>query len=491
MLGSKAVRLTYIRARAMSSAPSKSGTPPHHTTALPPAWAEAGSRWSSPHGLPAGGAQASPAHHVGDGTFRNPWPSYTDYGPYDFLTKALPELRRVDTYALPLRPLPMAELANPTERLQSLWIGHATFFVQIDGFNVLTDPVFSRRASPSQLAGPARYTPPAATVEELPRVDVVLISHNHYDHVDAGSISRLLRKEADDMAAAARDGVAYSGTTWICPLNVGPLLVSLGVRRERLVELDWWDSASIGRGVSGAPHIVNVMRKHSASATLRGFEPVTSGVERPSIASAAPLVVTATPAQHQSARTMFDRNRTLWCGYALEGNAHLEGGRVAAYFSGDTGLRSVPRGSLPFDAAELSVPVCPAFADIGAALGPFDLAMLPIGAYSPRWFMSSFHASPEDAVRIHTDVRAVRSIGMHWGAFPLTDEPIEEPPERLREAVRRAGLAADAFVAVWPGSLVRAKAGPLDTEGGSAVIAGPIDPAAAAPLKRRSGFLPW
>jgi L-ascorbate metabolism protein UlaG (beta-lactamase superfamily) len=169
------------------------------------------------------------------------------------------------------------------------------------------------------------------------------------------------------------------------------------------------------------------------------------------------------PAQHQSARTAFDRNKTLWGGYVYEAFSS-DGSRLSSYFSGDTGYRSVPPGALLGSEEEARAPRCPAFKEIGDRFGPFTLSLLPIGAYSPRFFMSSFHASPEDSVEMHLDTRSARSIGMHWAAFPLTDEPIEEPWRRLRQALKARRLSQDEFVAVWPGAIVLGKEGVVTPE---------------------------
>jgi N-acyl-phosphatidylethanolamine-hydrolysing phospholipase D len=382
----------------------------------------------------------------------------------------LPEWKRTRTYALPLVAPNWAAVAAPAEALQTLWLGHVTFLVQANGWNVLTDPVFSKYASPMQFMGPARFTPPAAGVGDLPPVHAILISHNHYDHLDSGSVRALVAKEKEWLAAAsgAAGGSSgsggrswqhapYSGTTWFCPLKVKPLLLSLGVPPASVVEMDWWDRHTMVQG--GAPG----QAAGAAAGTAAG-----------------PTIV-AVPAQHQSARTPWDRNKSLWCGYAVVAPPHALAGRAGAavggaggaassgaaqassvtgevrwYFSGDTGYRSLPEGAVEGSEAEAAAPVCPAFADVGARLGPFDLSLLPIGAYSPRWFMSAFHASPEDAVDMHVDLRSRRSVGMHWGTFPLTDEPIEEPPARLAAAVAKKGLAPDAFVAVQHGQLIGA-----------------------------------
>lgn len=422
------------RARLHSSSHTPAGTGPQPGNRM---MAASG---AAPHAAASASHNATPSprpsHHAEDGTFRNPWPSYTEYGPWDFLTKALPELKRSKVYALPTSPVDAAAIATPACPLQTTWIGHATFLLQARGYNLLTDPVFSQRCSPVQFAGPARYTPPACTVPQLPPIHTVLISHNHYDHVDGGSIAALVEKEKRDIAAAAgttRSGTSrpYTGTTYICPLRVAPLLRYFGVPAARIVELDWWQSYSEGAGVArldegSSPHWTgDVPRVH------------------------------AVPAQHQSARTAWDRNTTLWCGYVVTAPcAAASDTPLHAYFSGDTGYRSVPRGVLPLSAEEAAVPRCPAFASVGAMYGRIHLAMLPLGAYSPRWFMSSFHASPEDAVDMHTDVRASMSVGMHWGTFPLTDEDIEEPPIRLATALEARGVDASQFLAVRPGATV-------------------------------------
>ena len=477
-----------LTAAASSSSSSSATTPAavHHKKFTP--WAEAGAvavhraPWTAPVSV---AAEGRPPHHAADGTFRNPWTSYIDYGPRDFFFKALPELRRVDTYALPTVTPSWAEIAAPAEALQATWLGHAGVLVQAHGFNILTDPVFSARASLSQWVGPKRFTPPPCELGELPPVHVVLLSHNHYDHIDEGTVKGLLRAEAAALARPAPTTAAapspyaarpYLGTLWVVPLRVGALLESLGVRRENIQELDWWDSFSPGVSPAGllpAAASGTLARKEWVSAPAPPAAAAAAAAAAPASASSggAHLTIVAVPAQHQSARTLWDRNRSLWAGYVVlaagehggattpSAPAPSPSSEVRFYFSGDTGYRSVPKG-----ASEEACPVCPVFAEIGAALGPFDLSFLPIGAYSPRAFMSSFHASPEDSVGMHVDVKSHRSVGMHWAAFPLTDEPVEEPPVRLRAAAAARGLRSDEFIAVWPGALIRAGAGVLNPE---------------------------
>lgn len=254
------------------------------------------------------------------------------------------------------------------------WIGHSTLLLQIAGTNILTDPHFTERASPFATLGPRRIVPPAVSLDELPHIDVVLISHDHYDHLDEGSVTAL----------AAQPG--------------GPprFYVPLGLRRWFAArdlpvhaEMDWWDRRDDG-----------------------------------------PLAIHFVPAQHWSSRTPFDRNQTLWGGFVVE----RAGFRFI--YTGDTGYS-------------------PDFRDIGARFGGFDLAAIPIGSYAPRWFMATHHVDPADAVRIHQDLGAKSSLGVHWGTFVLTDEPMDEPPAKLRDAVAAVGLAPDAFSVLRHGGTLR------------------------------------
>lgn len=254
------------------------------------------------------------------------------------------------------------------------WIGHATVLLQVRGRNVLTDPHFSKRASPVQWAGPKRVVPPGLAPRDLPAIDAVVISHDHYDSLDAPSIRMLLRREGG------------KETVFFVPLGLAKWFRDAGA--VRIVELDWWQS-----------HREDDLR------------------------------FTAVPVHHWSKRGLIGRNKTLWAGWVVEAPD------FKFFFAGDSGYK-------------------PIFQEIGRRLGPFDLAAIPIGAYEPRWFMKYHHMSPEEAVKVHQDVKAKQSVAIHWGTFMLTDEPLDEPPKRLREALKDMGVPNDEFLALRHGETI-------------------------------------
>ena len=252
------------------------------------------------------------------------------------------------------------------------FVGHGTFLIQVAATNLLIDPVYAQRASPVSFAGPHRVRAPGVRFDDLLAISLVLLSHNHYDHCDLGTL-RLLERRFHPRV--------------VTPLGNGRLLRSAGICQVE--EIDWWETAS-----------------------------------------AAPLPITVTPDQHFSARGPFDRNRALWGGFLIEVGGH----RIL--HAGDSGYGSH-------------------FREIGARLGPIDLALLPIGAYEPRWFMKDIHMNPAEAVQAHLDLAARQSIAMHFGTFQLTPEGIDEPVLELAKALRERGVPAERFRAVEVGESVR------------------------------------
>ena len=242
------------------------------------------------------------------------------------------------------------------------FIGHATFLIQTQAGNLLTDPMYSQRAGPLNLFGPRRVRQPAVRFDDLPPISTVLLSHNHYDHCDLRTL-RMIAERFDPIV--------------VTPLGNGPLVRSAGLRRVE--ELDWWQDAT-----------------------------------------SCALPITLTPARHFSARTPFDRNRALWGGFMLVAS------HVRIFFAGDTAYAGF-------------------FHDIRRRLGPIDLALLPIGAYEPRWFMQAVHMNPAEAVQAHLDLDVAESIGMHFGTFQLTTEGIDEPLRALDDARRASSVPPSWF----------------------------------------------
>lgn len=254
-------------------------------------------------------------------------------------------------------------------RIAATFIGHASFLLQLGGRCVLVDPVWSHRASPLRFAGPRRVRPPGQALTALPGLDLLLLSHNHYDHLDLPTL-RAVRRGWSPPAVTGLGNARH--------------LAKAGIRGA--AELDWWESIEV-----------------------------------------AGLRVTYVPAQHFSARTPFDRNRSLWGGFVLQTTGKGEGPAATVYFAGDSGW-------------------CPHFAEIGARFPRIDLALLPIGAYEPRFFIRTQHMDPEEAVRAHLAVRARRSIGMHFGTFSgLTDEAVDAPVQVLAAARAEHGLTEATF----------------------------------------------
>ena len=317
-----------------------------------------------------------PSHHQERSGFRNPWPDSQPLGARGVLRWILSRRREAASDGVAPLPVPSAIAPNGDARGLSLtWIGHSTFLIQSDGLSVLTDPIWSDRASPVQFAGPRRHSRPGLEFDALPAIDAVFLSHDHYDHLDDSTVRRLIAR--------------YPSAQWIAPIGVGDFLRKRGA--SNVAELDWWESRKLGR-----------------------------------------IAADCTPAQHFSGRYPWNRNATLWAGWVIGlGGKHV-------LFAGDTGLH-------------------PEFSDIARRFGPLHAAILPIGAYEPRWFMRPVHMNPEDATEAYLRISQAEGcdecvfVPSHWGTFRLTDETLDEPPRRLRSAWTAAALHESRLRQLSPG----------------------------------------
>jgi L-ascorbate metabolism protein UlaG (beta-lactamase superfamily) len=267
-------------------------------------------------------------------------------------------IKAYETYS---RDLPIAN--NDTDSIKLIFINHSTFLIQLDTLNILTDPIWSERCSPVQWAGPKRNRPPGVTFKSLPNIDLVLISHNHYDHLDKNTILALQKEHAPQ---------------FIVPLGVSPFFKRLGI--QNVIEIDWDEEIEFKS-----------------------------------------LKIKGTPAVHFSSRGAFDQDKTLWCGYLIKGSKHI-------YFAGDTGYDEN------------------IFKKIGNENPNLDLSILPIGAYKPNWFMSLIHTNPDEAVKIHIDLKTKQSIATHFGTFALADEGQGEAEKDLNIALGMNKISADKFL---------------------------------------------
>lgn len=307
-------------------------------------------------------------HHISGG-FKNPNP--------DFQKKGLSNLFRwqwerrnlehsLDPNTYPIFPVQIndgVQLKGNTKDLSVTWVGHATTLIQMDGLNVLTDPNWSERCSPISFIGPKRYTPPGIELNNLPKIDAILLSHNHYDHTDLPTLKELSKK--------------FNPKVFV-GLGNKKLLEDNGI--TNVIEMDWWDEIKF-EGV--------------------GFN--------------------FTPTQHFSGRGLFDRDETLWGSFVLVGKSQK------VYFAGDTGYYSH-------------------FLEIGSKWKEIDVAILPIGAFEPRWFMAPVHVDPEEAAQSFADLGAKYLVPMHYMTFVLSDEKLDSPVPRTYEALKQLGKPRESFI---------------------------------------------
>lgn len=267
------------------------------------------------------------------------------------------------------QPPPPERVTGDTIRLTM--IGHVSVLIQTAGINILTDPVWSDRASPFQVAGPKRVRAPGVALDALPPIDLVLVSHNHYDHLDTATLAELVRRFDPQIVTPLGNGTIFRGSA----------------PTARIAEIDWDETVAHG-----------------------------------------PLVIEAEPVNHWSARWSSDRNEALWAGMTI----HAPNRRI--FFNGDSGYADgwwVER--------------------LMAKHGTIHVSLCPIGAYAPRWFMADAHMDPDEAVLVHKGMGGPATLGFHWGVFQLTDEPIDEPRERLLAALAREGIDPARFRTLAPG----------------------------------------
>lgn len=307
-------------------------------------------------------AKGKPGHHMTEG-FRNypPASAPSSYGRFSFFTRRiwgslfLPEIP--PEHVLPEKKA-IAQLNMLQEENTLTWLGHSTFLIKLDGKTILTDPFLTEYAGPVTWAGPRRFVPPGISIKNLPPIDIVVVSHNHYDHLDETTIESLPGKKKMDV---------------VVPLGLKVFFTQRGYPNVK--ELDWEENTSVDN-----------------------------------------IQMTSLPAVHFSGRGIGDRNKTLWCSWAIVSSS----GKY--YFAGDTAYSST------------------IFRDIGKKYKSFNLAIVPIGAYEPQEMMKAFHTTPEQAIEVGIDVRADFMVGSHWGTIELSDEPHWEPPQRFRAYARKVGF---------------------------------------------------
>jgi L-ascorbate metabolism protein UlaG (beta-lactamase superfamily) len=299
-----------------------------------------------------------------DGVRFNNLEPFPDKSFFDVLKWRFSSAKNAKAWPEHVEQLQTKPKAQRSQELLVTVIGHSSVLIQIDDINIITDPHFSERASPVSFAGPKRVAQPAIKIEDLPPIDYVLISHNHYDHLDLPSLKKLHNKFKPQ---------------FLVPLGDSYLLESEGIKN--ISEMDWWE-----------------------------FKLKDS------------LKIHFVPVQHWSARGIFDKRKSLWGGFVVEGTQKI-------FFAGDTGYGKV-------------------FKQIEEKLGPMDLSLIPIGAYEPRFFMKNAHINPDEAVKIFLDTKSSKALGIHFKTFAkLTDEYIDRPEKDLKKALEKYNIALDRFIA--------------------------------------------
>ncbi|WWD00381.1 hypothetical protein V866_007293 [Kwoniella sp. B9012] len=357
-------------------------------------------------------------HWVNDkGTaFKNPWKTFTSFGAMEVMkiipTMAWKAWTNKDPAAKNAKKLiphiqPTYGLDLPSTELKVTWLGHAASLVEMParedsekglkgrGVRVLFDPVLLDVIFHG--VGQKRLSTNVTKIDELPEVDAIAISHNHYDHLDLPSLKAIFANQKSKFGKHPK---------LFLPLNNYHVVSGLGLGRENVIELDWFEERQV----------------------------LVDGVGEVKIA--------CTPSQHNASRVGWDKDNSLWSSWVVKDTSS----NASVWFGGDTGYCITTEESHSLE--DLPKEVCPAFKEIGDRLGPFTVGLIPIGAYEPRALFSAVHAAPIDSVRMFKDTKCQNAIGIHWGTFQMTYEPFLEPPERLKTAAQQVGLKEDDFVVV-------------------------------------------
>lgn len=305
-----------------------------------------------------------------DGRFENYEPKEVGFG--DFLRWILNREKSEWPSFVEAKPGVICIVRQVNEGIRITFVNHSTFLIQVNGLNILTDPVWSERVGAFSFVGPRRVCPPGIDFKILPPIDVVLVSHNHYDHMDLPTL-KMLEKKFHPLFITGLGNQSFLEGKGIVPVE----------------ELDWWEEVKVKQGIS----------------------------------------ICFVPARHFSGRFLWDMNETLWGGFVIRTS---DG---AIYFAGDTGFGNF-------------------LEEIAGRFSDVRVALLPIGAYKPKWFMSSVHMSPEDAVRAHLVLKPEISIAMHFGTFKLADDGYNEPVEELKKALQSFNVSSGEFIVPLPGETI-------------------------------------
>ncbi|KAK4915860.1 hypothetical protein LTR66_017059 [Elasticomyces elasticus] len=351
-----------------------------------------------------------------DGKFANPWPSWNDQTPYKIgmgliKRKFAGKANSPDTTppTVPVRkPEFLSDRSHTNDKIRATWLGHACYYVEFpSGLRVLFDPVFEDRCSPFSFMGPKRYTESPCQIKDIPIIDAVIISHAHYDHLSYPTVVEISNSHPE-----AHFFVPLGNKKWFKDCGI-----------TQCTELDWWDEVDFTLSPKSSDG------KRASISTTGSAQPQEDGITSR---------ISCLPCQHTANRGLTDRGATLWASWAVTTKSPT-GSEKKLWFGGDTGYRAVPEeadGKDDWSEEYAHLPQCPAFKDIGKYRGPFDLGLIPIGAYSPRWVMSPMHANPRDSVEIFRHTKCERALGIHWGTWVLTEEDVLEPPRKLKDALK-------------------------------------------------------